>query len=132
MSDTQDIRENAIEMLAGCNPRFHLTVVFPRYTFPKQTQDTLNAFLTELNKDIFKKYFENGESFLKGYCVREKTPQMSTVHYHMLIADSENFPNEERFRRIVDRKVSYIKSENKRNYITRYSKNNFGEYKTFC
>ena len=47
--------------------------------------ELLNRFVLHLNRRLYKRRFEKGEMYLEGIVVCEPTPELYTIHYHVLI-----------------------------------------------
>ena len=104
--DRDENRSAYIELLAGLDTRYQLTLSFTKGTFETKSKELLNEFLKRVNRKIYKGRYNRGETFLRGFVVREFTYGMDTDHYHILIEDSPYMPNTKRMEAIIDKKVA--------------------------
>jgi len=113
-------RNTCIDWLLQNNTKYHLTITFKKYTPDKECRRLLNRFIKHLNRSIFKKRYDSGKSFIKGFAIQEYTHSMETSHFHLLIASDDWLPSIERLEQLIRRKVSYFRRSNSRYCITDY------------
>lgn len=101
------MREAYIEILAGQPTRYHLTLTFKYGVNEKAATALLNTFLLYLNRAILKNRYNKGRDHLKGFVVKEATPSMDNIHFHMIISDESNMlPEPERMEEIIQKRIA--------------------------
>lgn len=105
-SKNKDLRNAYKEMLHDLPTKYHLTLVFKYHVSERKAVELLNRFLKYLNRAILKNRYELSGQSLQGVVVKENTPSMETVHFHIMISDREGqLPDFSRMEEIVGKKV---------------------------
>jgi hypothetical protein len=98
--------------------KYHLTLYFNSGTHEKSATFILNTFLKNLNETILKNDYGNSGQYLEGVAIRERTPEMNNVYFHILFFDPVNkLPNKERFNEIINLNKSESSENSARNYL---------------
>lgn len=120
-SKNKDLRNAYKEMLRDLPTRYHLTLTFTHSLSEHKAVKLLNKLLKYLNRAILKNRYELSGDSLQGVVVKEDTPAMETVHFHILISDSEGqLPEFSRMEEIVEKKVRLVnRCESKLNRINK-------------
>lgn len=105
-----------ISWLASQPTSFHLTLSFHANTNHTETLKLLNSFMKHLNRRVYKKRYSNQLSFIQGIVIREKTTDLQTDHYHLLLTDKDmTLPDYERLNALVSKSVRSLKGRSGRN-----------------
>lgn len=110
------------EMLKQMRTRYHLTMAFKFGVHETVAVKLLNEFLLYLNRGILKNRFNAAGQSLQGFVVKENTPSMANVHFHIMIADPEDkLPDHDRMDEIIAKKIlSANRTVNNLNKISKY------------
>tara|TARA_R110000822_G_scaffold87042_1_gene202650 strand:- start:460 stop:876 length:417 start_codon:yes stop_codon:yes gene_type:complete len=86
--------------------------------------------IKNLNRKIYKKRYDQGKSCIQGVAVRERTPELSTDHFHMIIENSNSLPGYERFDALLKHQIQLLGGNSrygtpKKNYIADYKLQNY-------
>ncbi|PCI54494.1 MAG: hypothetical protein COB36_10025 [Alphaproteobacteria bacterium] len=118
ITEENRVRTEIINWLAEQPTAFHLTLSFPPNTNHTSTKELLDRFLIHLNRKIFKRRYSTGKNFIDGIVIREKTRQLNTDHYHIMIFDEGNYlPGYDRMHELVEKEVRRLQGRKIRNYI---------------
>jgi len=86
-------RNVIIEWLQSLPIKFHLTLTMSYGTSERDAVILMNELVKKLNIRIFgKRYTTHKTACLQGVVVMEDTPDMETVHFHILILDLPYVP----------------------------------------
>lgn len=119
----QQIKQTLAVWLDTSDTKYHLTISFPLGTNEIKTKEVLNLLIKHLNRSIYKKRYDRGQSFINGFAIREPTPSMNTDHYHILMVDDGWLPDYNRMDSLINKHVKYLhnslnKRPIKKNYIS--------------
>lgn len=102
----KDLRGAYQEMFRKSCPKYHLTLTFKFGVNDRVATDLLNTFIDYMNKTIFKKAYTKHAQAMKGFVVKESTPSMRNVHFHILITDPDGkLPELIKMKEIISRKI---------------------------
>lgn len=118
-------KEEIVNWLSSLNIKYHLTLAMRESTSEVQCRNLLNETLKHLNRRIYKGRYSRGESYLKGFAIREDTLGYDTEHYHLLILHGDWVPEYDRMNQLVRDQVMYFDHDqerkiNKKGRITSY------------
>ncbi len=121
-SKNEDLRNAYKEMLHNLPTKYHLTLTFKYSVSERKAVELLNRFLKYLNRAILKNRYELSGHSLQGVVVKENTPSMENVHFHIMISDPEGqLPEFSRMEEIVEKKVRLTnRYESKLNRINKH------------
>lgn len=109
------LKDKLVNWLDLLDTKYHLTISFPLGTNEIKTKEVLNLLIKHLNRSIYKKRYDRGQSFINGFAIREPTPSMNTDHYHILMVDDGWLPDYSRMDSLIGKQVKYLhNSLNKR------------------
>lgn len=119
----QQIKQTLAVWLDTSDTKYHLTLSFPVGTNEIKTKELLNQLIKHLNRSIYKKRYDTGQSYIEGFAIREPTPSMNTDHYHILMVDDGWLPDYKRMDSLISKQVEYLQSRPtervvKRNFIS--------------
>jgi len=103
--NTDDLRDEWVEVLSEPDYKFHLTLTFPKNTPESETRKLLNLLIRHLNRNILNRSYKRGKKFISGFAIQESTPAMSTNHFHVLIIDEEWMPDREKMHQLIHKQV---------------------------
>lgn len=128
-SKNEKLRNAYKEMLHSLPTRYHLTLTFKYGVSERSAVDLLSKFLTYLNKAILKKRYAKSGQSLQGVIVKENTPSMENVHFHIMISDAEGkLPELSRMREIIEKKIEAANRDiGKLNQINKHLLQNYYE-----
>lgn len=117
------LKDKLVNWLDSLDTKYHLTISFPLGTNEIKTKEVLNLLIKHLNRSIYKKRYDRGQSFINGFAIREPTPSMNTDHYHILMVDDGWLPDYKRMDSLISKQVKYLQSRPtervvKRNFIS--------------
>lgn len=128
-SNNENLRSAYRKMFQSLPTRYHLTLTFKFGVNERVAVNLLNDFLKYINRAIFKmRYTMEGKS-LEGFVVKESTPSMANVHFHIIILDAEGrLPDHTRMSEIIENKIRTANlTVNELNQINKYQLQNYYE-----
>lgn len=140
--ESMSLRSAYVELLSSMDTKYHLTITFPMHTSKASCQNLLNLLLKNLNRRIYKKRYDKGQSYIQGAVIKEHTYAMDTDHYHILVVDDHHLPDYERMKNLIEKQLQLLGNDEihtkKKNYIAGYclqhyynsGSNNLEEYLT--
>lgn len=113
-------RETVESLLLNIDTHYHLTITFRKYTSKEACRTILNTFFNRLNAKIYKQRFNDGKAFLNGVAIQERSIEMDTYHFHILIEQDDYLPDIDRMNELVKYQVNYFRRSTAKDTICDY------------
>lgn len=114
------VRAGAIEFLLKNNTRYFLTLTFPGGAKFARTRALQDRFILHLNRKIYRSAFSKRGVCLRGYSVKELTPDLETNHFHLMIRDDPGLPDYHRMAFLIGAQMAYLQGARKRSCIATF------------
>jgi len=107
--ETEQCRTAITHIMKNMNTRYHLTLSFTYGVNERKSNELLNLLLKFINRSILKKRYNDGNQFIDGMVIREKTFAKENFHYHILVSDKQKrLPDTESMKKLIEKKIDLV------------------------
>jgi len=108
-TNLDELRDQYQTMFRESSPRYHLTLTFRFGLNERVAVSLLNNFLVYVNRAILKRRYNEFGKAIKGFVIKEATPSMDNIHFHIIISDPERkLPDHARMDEIIKKKIENV------------------------